>query len=114
VLPTTAQAEAVAKLIEWATSPVSGLAIPRKWIGLRGTRLAMRKVSGAEKPAPGIYAHHYFAHADGSWLVLYAWLRLEAGLAPEAAFEEAVRRASGARGRVDLADIIRAMKASKE
>jgi hypothetical protein len=38
--------------------------------------------------------------------VLYAWLRLEAGLAPCAAYEEAVRRATGVRKRVDLADLV--------
>lgn len=105
-LPTPAQAEAVSRFIEWVTSPASGLAIPRTWIGLTGTALAMGPVESAAKLRPGLYAHHYFGHADGAWLVLYAWLRLEAGLAPEAAFDEAVRRATGARKRVDVSDLI--------
>lgn len=108
VLPTPAQAEAVVRFVEWVTSPASGLAIPRTWIGFAGTALAMGPVEGATKLAPGLYAHHYFGHADGAWLVLYAWLRLEAGLAPEAAFDEAVRRATGVRKRVDLSDLITA------
>jgi hypothetical protein len=110
VLPTPAQAEAVARFIEWVTSRASGLAIPRTWIGLAGSKLAMAEVESASKLRPGIYAHHYFGHADGSLLVLYAWLRLEAGLAPDAAFVEAVRRGSGVRWNVDLADLITATK----
>ena len=110
VLPTPAQAEAVARFVEWVTSPASGLAIPRTWIGLAGTKLAMAEVESASKLKPGIYAHHYFGHADGSLLVLYAWLRLEAGLAPDAAFVEAVRRGTGVRWNVDLADLITATK----
>jgi len=108
VLPTPAQAEAVARFIEWVTSPASGLAIPRTWIGLAAGALTMGQVESAAKLRPGLYAHHYFGHADGAWLVLYAWLRLEAGLAPEAAFDEAVRRATGVRRRVDLSDLITA------
>ncbi|MFZ5787410.1 MAG: N-acetylmuramoyl-L-alanine amidase [Acidobacteriota bacterium] len=108
VLPTPAQAEAVARFVEWVTSPASGLSIPRTWIGLAGTALALGPVESAAKLRPGLYAHHYFGHADGAWLVLYAWLRLEAGLAPEAAFEDAVRRATGARRRVDLSDLVTA------
>jgi hypothetical protein len=110
VLPTPAQAEAVARFVEWVASPASGLAIPRTWIGLAGTKLAMAEVESASKLKPGIYAHHYFGHADGSLLVLYAWLRLEAGLAPEVAFDEAVRRGTGVRWNVDLADLITATK----
>ena len=110
VLPTPSQAEAVARFVEWVTSPASGLAIPRTWIGLAGTKLAMAEVESAAKLKPGVYAHHYFGHADGSLLVLYAWLRLEAGLAPEAAFTEAVRRGTGVRWNVDLADLITAAK----
>jgi len=108
VLPTPAQAEAVARFIEWVTSHASTLAIPRTWIGLAGSALAMGTVESATKLRPGLYAHHYFGHADGAWLVLYAWLRLEAGLAPEAACDEAVQRATGVRRRVDLSDLITA------
>jgi hypothetical protein len=108
VLPTPAQAEAVARFVEWVTSPASGLSIPRTWIGLAGNKLAMAEVESASKLRPGIYAHHYFGHADGSLLVLYAWLRLEAGLAPDAAFVEAVRRGTGVRWNVDLTDLITA------
>lgn len=108
VLPTPTQAEAVAQFVEWVTSPVSDLAIPRTWIGLAGTKLAMAEVEGASQLRPGLYAHHYFGHADGAWLVLYAWLRLEAGLEADVAFGEAVRRATGVRRRVDLSDIIAA------
>ena len=106
VLPTPEQAEALARLVGWLTSPeADGLAIPRRWVGLDGTRLAMGRLEGADRRRPGIYAHHYFGHADGAWLVLYGWLRLEAGLPPCAAYEEAARRAEGARRWVDLEDL---------
>ncbi len=106
VVPTPEQAEATAKLVGWLTSPeAEGLTIPRTWIGLDGAMLALGRVPGADQRRPGVYAHHNFHHADGAWLVLYAWLRLEAGLTPCAAYEEAVHRAEGARRRVDLSDL---------
>ena len=37
----------------------------------------------------------YFGHADGAWLVLYSWLRMEAGLDPTEAHAQAVQRATG-------------------
>lgn len=103
VVPTPEQAEATAKLVVWLTSPDAvGLSIPRTWIGLDGGRIAMGRVAGADQRRPGVYAHHNFHHADGAWPVLYAWLRLEAGLAPCAAYEEAVGLATEARRSVDL------------
>ena len=106
VLPTPEQAEATSRLVGWLTSPAAeGLSIPRTWIGLDDAQLAMGRVEGADQRRPGVYAHHAFGHADGSWLVLYAWLRLEAGLAPCAAFEEAAGRAEGARRVIDLSDL---------
>lgn len=84
VLPTPAQAEAVAALVRWATSaPTPGIAVPRVWPGLRD----------------------YFGHADGALLVFYAWLRIEVGLGPDAAFEEAVKRSTGVR-RADVRDLL--------
>jgi hypothetical protein len=107
VLPTPAQAEATAQLVAWLTSPAAeGLSIPRAWLGLSGGRLRMGAVNGADQRRPGVYAHHYFAHADGAWLALYAWLRLEAGLEPNLAYEEATRRATNARGSIDVSDLI--------
>lgn len=102
VLPTPAQAESVAMLVRWLTSgPVPGIAVPRRWVGLADGRMALGRVADARRASAGILAHHYFGHSDGAWLVLYAWLRLEAD-----AFEEAVRRAEGARGFADLRDLI--------
>jgi len=103
VVPTPEQAEATAKLVGWLTSrDAEGLSIPRTWIGIDSEHLSMGRVAGADQRRPGIYAHHNFHHADGAWPVLYAWLRLEAGLAPCAAYEEAVRLATGARRSIDL------------
>jgi len=109
VLPTPAQAEAVASLVRWATSaPAPGLEVSRRWVGLRAGVMQLGPVAEAAKATPGVLAHHYFGHADGAWLVLYAWLRLEAGLPPETAFDEAARRATGARRSVDVRDLLAA------
>ena len=97
VLPTPIQAEALARLVAWITSPAAlGLEIPRRWIGISDRRLAMRTVAGAQQPAPGIYAHSHIAppKQDGPWLVLYAWLRLEAAMEAGDAYEEAARVAA--------------------
>lgn len=107
VLPTPAQAEAVCSLIRWTTSsPAPGIEVPHTWVGLSKGAMQLGPVAAAAKPVAGVLAHHYFGHADGAWLVLYAWMRLEAGLAPEVAFEEAVRRATGARRSVDVRDLL--------
>lgn len=106
VVPTPDQAEATAQVVAWLSSPPSGLSIPRAWIGLAGSRLALGRIPGGDQRRPGIWAHTYFHHADGAWLVLYAWLRLEAGLAAPEAFDEAVRRATGARRHVELGDLV--------
>jgi len=107
VLPTPAQAEAVAALVRWATSdPTPGIAVPRVWPGLRDGRFVLGPVDAAAKaPLPGVLAHHYFGHADGALLVFYAWLRIEVGLGPDAAFEEAVKRATSVR-RADVRDLL--------
>lgn len=75
--------------------------MPRVWPGLRDGRFTLGLVPAAAKPLPGILAHQYFGHADGSLLVIYAWLRIEAGLA----FEEAVKRTTGVR-RADVRDLL--------
>jgi len=109
VLPTPEQAEATAMLVNWLSSEkAEGLSIPKNWIGMPKKRMAMGRVLKARLRKPGIYAHHYFGHADGAWLVLYSWLRIEAGMEPHAAFEEAVKRAVGAKKPIDLSDIIKA------
>lgn len=106
VLPTRAQVEALAILIAWLSRPdVRGLEIPRRWIGLSQERMRLGLVTGSAQAAPGLYAHHYIAHADGAWPLLYAWLRLEAGLGPEEAYAVAIERASGHRVSVDLSDL---------
>jgi hypothetical protein len=107
VLPTPAQAETIASLVKWATGgPASGLVVPRRWPGMRDGKMRLGPVAECSRPTPGVVAHHYFGHADGAWLALYAWMRLEAGLAPDAAYEEAAHRATGARGFVDVHDLV--------
>jgi hypothetical protein len=38
--------------------------------------------------------------------VLYAWLRIQAGLEPADAYGEATARATGAKKRIDLSDLV--------
>jgi hypothetical protein len=105
VVPTPEQSEATCLLLQWLMSPSSGLSIPHTGVGLDGTVLRMGRLPESEL-GPGIYAHRYFAdHQDGSWPVLYAWLRIEAGLTPEYAYAEALRRAAGVDA-VDLSDLV--------
>lgn len=107
VVPTPAQAESLAWLTHWLTSsPTAGVAVPRKWPALKAGRIQLGRIAGLDKAAPGVLAHTHFNHADGGWLVLYAWLRLEAGLAPEKAFAEAIRRATGAKREAVVADLV--------
>lgn len=104
VLPTPASAEACSRWIAWQTSDACPelVRVPRVWPGLADGRMAMGRVSPARV---GILAHTYFGHADGAWLVLYAWLRLEAGLDEAPAYAEAMRRATGVR-RAEVRDLI--------
>ena len=115
VLPTLEQAEATSRLAAWLTSPeAEGLCIPRCWVGLAEGSLAMGRVPRSSRSSPGIYAHHYFGHADGAWLVLYTWLRIEAGMEPTEAHREATARAVGARKRIDLSDLITVARPERE
>ena len=98
VVPTIESAETVKKMIEFFTTPRENmpprLQIPLKWIGLINGRMALGRVAMAAKTSPGIYAHMYFEHADGSWLLLYAWLRIAAGLSSTDAYAVAMARAT--------------------
>jgi hypothetical protein len=100
LVPTPEQAEVVTQLISFLTT-ASGLSIPKTWPGLSDQKMCMVRTPQSQL-GPGIYAHHYFGHADGSWLVLYAWLRLEPGLDPQSAYDAACNLAAGARTYADL------------
>lgn len=94
-VPTPTQAETVCELTSWLTSlSAEGLQIPRRWVGLSEQRMAMHLLPHSAA-GPGIYAHQYFGHTDGAWLVLYSWLRLELAFDPETAFETACQLATG-------------------
>jgi hypothetical protein len=111
VLPTPAQAEALAQLVAFVTSTRS-LNVPRRWIGLEGRRYRLGPVPGAATPSEGVLAHHAFGHADGAWLVLYSVLRLEARLTPERAYAVAVSLATGAKTHADLSRFLPAAPAA--
>lgn len=107
VVPTPEQAEATSRLVEWLTSDAAiPLRIPRHWVGLKKSRMAMGRLLNGRLPKPGVWAHTYFGHSDGAWLVLYSWLRIEAGLDHEDAYDEAVRRTTGNLRRADLCDLV--------
>lgn len=90
VLPTREQLEALVELLVKLEQGAYGVCVPRRFVGMREGRLRMGRVKGAS--GPGIYAHHYTAHADGAFPVLYAWLRLQAGLDEAEALAQAVNR----------------------
>jgi hypothetical protein len=111
VVPTLAQAEATAFLTAWLMGAVHpAMAVARRWVGLREGRFAMSRLK-ISRAGAGIYAHQYFGHADGAWLALYTWLRLEAGFTPAAAYEEALQRATRVRQFVNVRDMLPARSA---
>ncbi len=97
VIPTRAQLEGVWAIVQALTDVcLPGLEIPRDFVGLHreGKVLAMGRIKGSSK-RPGIWAHHYTAHADGAFPVLYCLLRSRGADAAEA-YDRAVRLAKGA------------------
>ena len=116
-IPPLVQVEAVAKLIQWLTSDAAGLAIPRRWIGVRQNQMAMNRIEGTQNSRqPGIYAHTYWHHSDGAWPLLYSWLRIEAGLRAEEAYANAIRRSPTGPGafQADLRGLSQASGSSEE
>ena len=106
VLPLPAQAETLAQLVGWLTSPASTLPIPLWWPTFDGNAIAMSRVAAsAAPPNPGVQAHCTFGHADGPLLVLYLFLRLELGLSAQDAFAQARARAVKAVAPGYLADV---------
>ena len=98
VVPTLAESIAVTSTLNFLTSALANpVAIPQHWPGFQGThRLALGRVKADVVENPGIHAHMYFGHADGAWLVLFAWLTMEAGLSYEDAYAKAKELATGA------------------
>jgi hypothetical protein len=104
VVPTHEQLEALVALL-YATFDASArglIAVPRSWPGLRGNRMRMGLISGEPRDQHGIHAHHYSAHADGGFPVLYAYLRMERGLNPAQAYSLAIDLATGASSWITL------------
>jgi hypothetical protein len=95
LVPTPEQSESVFKLILWMLTPASNLTIPLAFRGLDGNTMVMGPYAPCKNLAPGIYAHHYFGHADGAWLNLYIFLRTR-GMDPDTARSTAIQLATGA------------------
>lgn len=92
VVPTPEQLECTWRLVSALTNCCfPGLEIPRSFVGLNDTesKLSMGR-KRISTNTPGVWAHHYDAHADGAFPVLYCVLR-ELGLPPSDAFIEATR-----------------------
>ncbi len=105
IVPTLQQSETVYKLIQWLTQRSYGrLQIPRTWIGKQDNDFAMNRAPGTgfrktdrkcRRPTKtkGILAHtniYGSGHADGAWLVLYAYLRSEHEYPPVKTYEKAI------------------------
>jgi hypothetical protein len=105
LVPSLEKLEASTIVTVWLTSgEIPGLSIPRRWTGLtKDGRLSMSRVKSADR-APGVSAHAYTDHADAAYFVLYAILRLECGLNPDAAYDAAMGLASTKKTTVDLDD----------
>jgi hypothetical protein len=104
LVPTPEQSETVCQLIAFLTSaPAPDIQIPKLWPGLSDQKMRMTRTAQSAL-GPGVYAHHYFGHADGAWLVLYSWLRLQALLDPQTAYDDACRLATGVSTAADLSE----------
>lgn len=104
VVPTIAQLEALIMGLQavWRASGQGLLAVPRAWPGLTGDRWQMRELATGDRDG-GVIAHHQIGgHADGAFPGLYAYLRIERGLASRDAYETAIELATGARRWVTL------------
>ena len=110
VVPLLVQVEALAQLIgQLVHGELANPHIPPRWIGLEAGGWMRLGADPDAAPTPGIWAHHYQGgHADGAWPVLYAWLRIEAGLPRDQAYAEAIRRATK-RTQADVLDLMRAI-----
>jgi hypothetical protein len=120
VVPTKEQSEALYLLLAWLTRDAGQytntidvaemlfppeLQIPVDFRMLNAHKMVMGRVAGAEALSPGIYAHNNFNHGDGSWLCLYAWLRMIKGMGKDQAYTDAIRRATGVHSPIDLTDV---------
>lgn len=105
-IPTRAQLEACWALVRWITRvKVVGLSVPEAWPGVQKGRLWLTNAPGGQLRSPGIWAHAQTSnHADGSFPLLYCYLRA-AGLEADEAYREAVERATGASRWVSVADV---------
>jgi hypothetical protein len=96
----------LANVVGWLISERHGqVAIPPWWAGQRGGHFKV----GTLEPSivrGGIWAHYQVGdHADGSWPALYTFLRVACGLDAQWAYDEAVKRATGSGGWIDVSDL---------
>ncbi len=110
VVPTQLQCEAVATLQGFLTTleenTPSTLQIPQWWVGRKGDGFLMGRVKGAEVVRPGIYAHHNFEHADGSFPALYCFLRNVIRLEADQCYAETIRLSSLGKSFIDLSGLL--------
>lgn len=111
VVPLPEQAESTAQLLRWLIGYTEGpIQIPDVWVGRNvefeeNETMAMARIPQGKKRRPGVWAHTYWGHSDGSWPVLYAWLRLCAGVDAARAYEWAISLATGVQDFVDLGPV---------
>lgn len=110
LLPTQASCEALVALIDWITAqPAARLQVSWWWPGLQGDHWQLTTLPAPKVPRSGLWSHYQVGgHADGSWPLFYAWLRLVVCLSPADAWGVAVMRATSSRGRIYVGDLLAA------
>lgn len=113
VIPTKAQLEASYLLTKYLTSTPS-LHIPPVWPGHKEGRLFMSRLAEASYTKDksthreGIFAHNYWKHADGSFPVAYAFIRMKSDFDSDKTYSELIARCNNISKRnlsIDVSDI---------
>ena len=97
VIPTKEQLEAGYLLTQYLTSN-SPLSIPLKWPAHKKGRLFMSRLPEAKYTKDkrthkeGVFAHNYWGHADGSFPVAYAFIRMESDFDANKTYDELIAR----------------------
>jgi hypothetical protein len=116
VVPTKAQLEASYIIIRYLTLDIKNplYAIPLKWPAHKDGRFHMSRLAEAKYTKnkrthkEGIFAHNYWAHADGSFIAAYAFLRIEGNFDAEKSYNELIKRCNNISRRdlsIDVSDI---------
>lgn len=109
IVPTKAQLESCYIILDYLTSATSGspFKVPLKWPAHKKGKLFMSRLAEAKYTEnkrthkEGVFAHNYWDHADGSFLVAYCFMRVEGGFDSEKAYNETISRCNSI-SKIDL------------